>query len=1069
MLNVLTEALRPKQTFDNRQWLDSFRVIVFGFLLINIIELIITASTLQQWPNERTFPSKLFGIVGTLGILLLLEFLLCFLWRRAETRKKHTFYVIPAVCAFFFYYQVVVLCQPDGDSFYRSFAGIYEIILYKVILVCFCPNIFTQLVILIGDTIVIMIRVDEFHSARGISICFLNLLLPYVISRLPSKITKANSHYFPDATNSSIHEASEWIDELLNHLPDGVVVFKEDGLVKYFNESVVSLLESKHQTFIDDLMKLPNKDLLAEMQADKDYSLVPSVIEHYKSDPLKAADLLSKGPLKLKLEPSIGLSLPLERIKSTGRSLPKLSINLAPTVENSPLLKPSQTTLSKTNLNDTRRKSLSQHPSPMLSEARKRRFSVEGGLLPPQSTERESLYDYQGSLRDPRELMKRRHVSVGESSPYLSTTHRRVTSSLHKISINLDKTTPRVLNEIEKEEFADNERIAQDQAMKISFKGAVTKKQLLNGEKKSKHSTVGDAIVAILTQISKNFHHGIATLKTQTRHSYSFTPRLSLGAKREALRIRRRANTATQELKNSGCEGETSSDELFTGAMTMNSFVRVGSNQIRYLSLSFSSIQVKSQTYLLVSVKDTTNQDIASRLSILDKKKNQMLAMVSHEYRSPLSGIVSTLEILSEKINPHYEEKFVKPALNSAKRLLSLANDILDFHQLENQKLKFVYEPCVLKDIIKSAMSVVEISIKSRGLYLTLDADSNLPKTIVTDSNRLQQIILNLLSNAVKFTLKGGITIKVSSYGEGRVLFEVSDTGIGIKQENLSKLFQEFGKIDLGAQTSLNRQGVGLGLQISNALAKNLNLNPNDSGLRVRSVYGKGTTFSFIIDDFSKEQEENFFHADEESIDVLPPSTQRGGLTQAIPAFSNSLRSFHFDNHFVGLSDRKQASSINIEEVPSPTLPQLSLRNIEGAECPTCARFLIVDDDEFNLFTMKNLFEAVGITRVDVARNGVDAIKLISEKAKDECHSSYAVVLMDCEMPMMDGFETTKKLLEVSRSGMVPKQMILGVTGHAGKEAQKKCMKCGMVDVLTKPVGKKELTAKLVKLLKDCQ
>lgn len=1033
LTTIIETAISPSSIFGNRKYLDVFRIIAFGFLLIMLIEVIIYNSVNNFWTQGLLFPSRFYAVIGTLGILLLLEVLRVTAYKRIAQTKKQLCYVFPAVCAFLFFYQEVTFASSGSNAEQNFTDDLYELVLYKPILISFCPIPIMQLVLIIADTVYLMIRTTHFDPATGFSFCVLSLLLPLAVARLPGKIPKTNQRFLSESSKSTINEASDWIDELLNHLPDGFIVFKDDASVKYFNDSIVTLLESDEDKFLDVLASLPNKDILSEVLSESENSLLPKLLQNHLSDALKRRKTPTKEEIHLK------------KVQSERRE-PRKKSNFC-----------DHTTGAGDLATTTRRRTHREKP-----EWKRRNSIGNPELLELNKKDRLSM-DAINSQKSPKDNSVKgflKQVSLDDSNSF-----RKQRGRLNERSpLTFQTAIPRPIN-IAEIDLAENERISRNQATNLTLHAQAIKKKLLIGEKQSRHSTVGDAIRSILHQFkrgsnnqSSNVEEPVDGFPFQLFNSYSHTPRINLKGKR---RRDKKANTAA--FLKLPSEKSISIDEPFTGQLSMNTFLKINGDQIRYFSITFTAITVKMQKYLLVSVKDTTNQDIALRLRELDKKKNQTLAMVSHEYRSPLNGIVSMLEILAEKIDETYYEKYVRPALLSAKRLLHLVNDILDFHQLENQKLKFSFEPCILRDVVQSAINIMEITIKGRGLELGLNMDDSLPKSIVTDPNRLQQILLNLLSNAAKFTLTGGIYVDVHPYGEGKIRFEVRDTGIGIKEENLAKLFKEFGKIDLGTRSELNPGGVGLGLQISNALAMNLNLDPNDGGLKVRSTYGEGSVFWFVIDDFSQTQQENFFYADEEFLDTAQPLF-KGNLTQHLHFFEKSEnRTFSEDFH----SGAKLSAYESYSKKRTTGMDDGDYSSREGKtpvrlkvlkECTTCASVLIVDDDEFNRLAIKNLLELVGITKIDSASNGIDAIKALTEKAKSGCHDKYHIVFMDCEMPILNGYETTKKLTEMMKNGSVPKQQIIGVTGHVSAEHRNKCLTNGMDDVLVKPLNKNDFT-----------
>ena len=182
---------------------------------------------------------------------------------------------------------------------------------------------------------------------------------------------------------------------------------------------------------------------------------------------------------------------------------------------------------------------------------------------------------------------------------------------------------------------------------------------------------------------------------------------------------------------------------------------------------------------------------------------------------------------------------------------MNLVNDILDLHQMQAKELRIVNTASSIREVCEQSLSVIQFKAAFKGIDVRLEIDKSVPARIETDANRLRQILVNLLSNALKFTEKGFIEISVTLLEKALVRFAVKDSGIGIKKENLNKLFKTFGKLDLGEQNTMNPQGVGLGLCISHRLAQRLNPDIGegaeewtDSGVGVRL---RGTEFAFTV------------------------------------------------------------------------------------------------------------------------------------------------------------------------------------------------------------------------------
>ena len=272
----------------------------------------------------------------------------------------------------------------------------------------------------------------------------------------------------------------------------------------------------------------------------------------------------------------------------------------------------------------------------------------------------------------------------------------------------------------------------------------------------------------------------------------------------------------------------------------------------------FPIFKTNEITHFFFLVQDLGLETIIKQLTLENENKSKALAFVSHEMRTPLNCTKGMLQMLKEVTGQEYLDAYVLPAITSAEFLLNLLNDLLDISQIQNGKFRLIYLEFNLKVLLLDILSMIRPHIISRGIKLFFNYDDRIPELIKSDANRIRQIVTNLIGNAIKFTKKGSISVYASLEPKDNtlLLIQVVDTGLGIKDENKEKLFQAFGKVDSDENEYLNSQGVGLGLLISNMLAKNLGpsisklkkLNMN-AGLNMTSKYGDGTTFKFIIED----------------------------------------------------------------------------------------------------------------------------------------------------------------------------------------------------------------------------
>lgn len=373
------------------------------------------------------------------------------------------------------------------------------------------------------------------------------------------------------------------------------------------------------------------------------------------------------------------------------------------------------------------------------------------------------------------------------------------------------------------------------------------------------------------------------------------------------------------------------------------------------------------------------------------KAKSEFLAMMSHEIRTPLNAIIGMSHILLQE-NPRADQmENLKVLEFSGKNLLAIVNDILDYNKIDAGKVIIEQMDFNLKDLLRSIKHSQELRAKEKGITLKLYYDEDLPNYFQGDANRISQIINNLVSNAIKFTTTGSVKIFVDliklEIGSAIINFEVVDTGIGIAEDKLDSIFEQFTQADY--TTSRKFGGTGLGLNISKRLLKMM-----ASDLEVASSIGKGTSFSFKLE--------------------LTRSTE---------------------------TDNAHSSDIARISIPE-SLERFNLR---------C---LAAEDNKANQFVVKKYLKSWHVD-IDIAENGIEACEMVKSQA-------YDLILMDLQMPEMNGYEATEKIR--SFEGDYFKTLpILALTASTLLDVRGKAISVGMNDFITKPIIPKELFQKITK------
>jgi CheY-like chemotaxis protein len=345
--------------------------------------------------------------------------------------------------------------------------------------------------------------------------------------------------------------------------------------------------------------------------------------------------------------------------------------------------------------------------------------------------------------------------------------------------------------------------------------------------------------------------------------------------------------------------------------------------------------------------------------------------------------------------------------------------------------------------VLKNVSELIRFQAKQKGLqYIVENSIIDHFERIYADPNRLQQILLNLLSNALKFTEKGFLKLKVTpelrmvqGERESFAVFSVQDSGPGIPEPDLPRLFRLFGKLDQGRD--INKHGVGLGLAISQNLARMM-LEGNEGGIKVDSTLGLGSTFYFSLKILSRDMEENFEYIDE-----------RTGLLSKHSESSPSVIYKNYDGNSDSLSDGPQKRG----SLSSPNFSK-QMKDEKWV--------LVVDDDPINLMVAKNYLELFGLKYM-TASNGKTALELIDICRKEDV--IFDLILMDCKMPVLDGFETAREIRRIENERSMPPVFIIACTANVELSDVQMCYDSGMDYYLSKPIQKMNLRVVLEKYL----
>lgn len=388
------------------------------------------------------------------------------------------------------------------------------------------------------------------------------------------------------------------------------------------------------------------------------------------------------------------------------------------------------------------------------------------------------------------------------------------------------------------------------------------------------------------------------------------------------------------------------------------------------------------------------------RADMANNAKSRFLSNMSHEIRTPINAVLGMNELILRETRDSDIIQYAMDIKSSAKSLLNIINDILDVNKIEEGKMSIIsvdYEIC---SVLHDVRNMISLRAEDKGLKLHIEIDNELPAFLRGDDIRIKQVLLNLLSNAVKYTKEGDVFLRVQGRGikENRVsiYFEVQDTGIGIKKEDMDKLFQPFERIEEGRNRHI--EGTGLGMNITMNLLHMMN-----SELNVRSTYGEGSVFSFVLE--------------QEVVNDSP-----------VGDFAKRLSE---------MTDREEYTAM--------------------FEAPD-AKVLVVDDNAMNRKVFRSLIKDTKI-QITEASGGQECIELVQKEYFD-------IIFMDHLMPELDGIETLKCIRQLGDYPCKETPVVI-LTANAIAGVKERYLKEGFDAYLSKPIVPKKLEKMLYKLLDD--
>lgn len=520
-------------------------------------------------------------------------------------------------------------------------------------------------------------------------------------------------------------------------------------------------------------------------------------------------------------------------------------------------------------------------------------------------------------------------------------------------------------------------------------------------------------------------------------------------------------------------------------------------------------------------VEERTQQlfDEKERAEAASRTKSEFLARMSHEIRTPMNGVLGMTELLLMAKLGDSERRYAQTIQNSGAALLEIINDILDFSKIEAGRMELDQTPFSVPQLIEEVASIVSGNTQDKQIDLALDIDPSIEGAHLGDPGRLRQVLVNLTGNAIKFTEEGEVVIRVrvtegQTGDEAAIRFSVEDTGIGIHADKLESIFESFNQED--GSTTRRFGGTGLGLAISRQLVELM-----DGDIQVHSEVGVGSKFSFTLHLPIAETTQPTTEPDLSDVRVVLVGVTNtheeilknqlthwsakvdawGNLTQAqsalkhdsapidmaliddrLPAAdmpkvlallssANARVLYTADDSvtneiaaqrgFEGVIHKPMVRDVLVSQLQSisalddSALTQTLTRESSANSNLAAVHVLVVEDNRVNQRVTRAMLDKLGATHA-LAENGTEAVELCRENTFD-------LVLMDCQMPEMDGFTATGHIRNHERTEGIAPVPIIALTANALQGDDQKCFDAGMDDYMTKPFAFEELRQRLAR------